>query len=79
MAWIAVNSDGDVWVFNKKPTRKLVKTFGWWQDTTRGGQVNVPEITPKLFHDAGVLYENNVPFDKRNMNWGDNPIQLRNI
>lgn len=79
MGWIAVDSEGNAWVFNKKPTRKLGKTFGWWQDVTRGGSVMVPEITPKLLNDAGVLYENNVPFHKRNMNWGDNPIQLKTM
>lgn len=35
------------------------------------------QVMAKLFNDAGFLYTHYVPFDKRNMCFGDNPIEIK--
>lgn len=78
MSYIAVNSDGIAAIFRNKPIRRIRKTFGCWEDPTRGGVVLVPSTLPKILNDANLLSENSIPFDKRNMCWGDSPIEILN-
>lgn len=64
------------------PKRKLLDPdHEWVQEGVLGfwvapNMVNVPRKTPKLFFEQGYLLDCRIPLDKRDMNFGDNPIAV---
>lgn len=72
----------DMWgehLFYNKPVRYVHETTkrSWWIDPKHNNSISVPIGTAKLFNDAGFLYTHYVPFDKRNMCFEDNPIEIK--
>lgn len=55
----------------------FMKQQSWWIDPKHNNSISVPIGTAKLFNDAELLYTHYVPFDKRNMCFGDNPIKIK--
>lgn len=76
MSYIAVDIFG-THLFVHKPVRRIGKNFDAWVDPITKNWITLPEGTAKIFYDNGLLEQNNVPFEKRDMNWGDNPIQVK--
>ena len=79
MSYIAVDSCGSEYIFQFKPTRLISKNKDWgcWiLDKEKGNTDGVPKGTAKALFNAGLLIDCKIPLNKRDMNWGDNPIQL---
>ena len=78
MSYIAADMWGEHLFYNK-PVRYVHETTkrSWWIDPKHNNSISVPIGTAKLFNDAGFLYTHYVPFDKRNMCFGDNPIEIK--
>lgn len=78
MSYIAADMWGERLFYNK-PVRYVHETTkrSWWIDPKHNNSISVPIGTAKLFNDAGFLYTHYVPFDKRNMCFGDNPIEIK--
>lgn len=76
MSYLAVDILG-VHLFSNKPIRKIGKTFSCWVDPMNKNSITLPKGFDKILYNNNLLGENNVPFYKRNMNWGDNPIYVK--
>lgn len=79
MSYIAVDSCGSEYIFQFKPSRIMPKNKdwgGWILNREKGNTVTVPKGTAKALFKAGLMIDCKIPLEKRDMNWGDNPIQL---
>lgn len=79
MSYIAVDSFGHESIFQDKPERKFSKNKEWgcWiLNKEKGNTVQVPKGTAKALFNAGLMIDCKIPLDKRDMNWGDNPILI---
>ena len=76
MSYLAVDTLG-VHLFPNKPIRKIGKTFSCWVDPISKSGIMLPDGFDKVLYKNNLLEESNVPFHKRNMNWGDNPIYVK--
>lgn len=81
MSYIAVDTFGDEYIYPFKPERKTVKNklgkeWGYWQ-SNGCYHIEVPKGTARALYNANLMVDCRIPLYKRNMNWGDNPIQLK--
>ena len=80
MSYIAVDTFGDEYIYSFKPKRviytsALGEKWGYWH-SEKGHQIEVHKGTAKALYNANLMIDCKIPLYKRNMNWGDNPIQL---
>lgn len=90
MSWLVSDCIG-ARLYNNKPVREIFKGeeyekrkklgygLGIWKDEYKGGCINIPDSLPKILNDNHLLGEHYVPFEKRNMNFGDSPIYVKEI
>lgn len=76
MSYIAVDIYG-THIFINKPIRRFGKNLDWWFDIKGNNSIKMPNGTAKILNDNGLLDKNNVPFNIRDMNWGDSPIHIK--
>lgn len=84
MAYIACDQFHGCVLFENKPIRKIFpeehrwrkenNILGIWTDPLNGAFIHISDKLIKLLFDNNMLYNCHIPLDKRNMNWGDNPI-----
>lgn len=62
---------------NLKENSQKNKEWGCWiLNKEKGNTVQVPKGTAKALFNAGLMIDCKIPLDKRDMNWGDNPILI---
>lgn len=79
MPWIAVDSLNTLTLFSNKPKRVYVtkpdEIWGLWE--AEGAFIYLHINAANALYKANLLVECNIPLDKRNMNWGDSPIYVK--
>ena len=78
MSYIAVDELGGH-LFRNKPIRVHGKSFDYWADPEGSDHIYVPVQLARILYNNKMLGENFIPFDKRDMNWGDSPIYVSEI
>lgn len=76
MSYIAADKFG-LKIFSNKPIRE--KKEEYWYDVLNEDFIQIPNKCAKLFYENDLLVNCTIPLDKRDMNWGDNPIYLKEI
>lgn len=76
MSYIAVDDFG-THLFSNKPIRVIRNNVNSWHDPIYKHWITIPPELPKILYKNNLLGECHVPFHKRNMNWGDNPIYVK--
>lgn len=81
MSYIAVDTFGDEYIYPFKPERNILKNklgeeWGYWE-STGCYHIEVPKGTARALYNANLMVDCKIPLYKRDMNWGDNPIQLK--
>lgn len=77
MSYIAADSNGSEWILPSKPTRFIGTTYSWWICPGNQSSILVPKGTAKALYNAGLLRNCVVALNIRDLNWRDDPIELR--
>ena len=76
MSYIAVDDFG-THLFENKPIRVIRNNVNMWRDPYIKKKIRVPAELPRVLYENNMLEECRIPLYKRNMNWGDNPIYVK--